>query len=97
MAGASKPITVYMKQQRLWRQVRDGALLHSGSRPVAEPHDMRSRMRESSTDLREPQGSNPLGPPGPELELGTGLRQSGTMTSEAVPCSGVTEYWSCCP
>ena len=55
-------------------------------------------MRESaSTDLREPQGSNPLGPPGPELELGTGLRQSGTMTSEAVPCSGVTEYWSCCP
>src|SRR5208337_4843189 len=31
-------------------------------------HDMRSRMRESaSTDLREPQGSNPLGPPGPEL------------------------------
>jgi hypothetical protein len=28
---------------------------------------MRSRMRESaSTDLREPQGSNPLGPPGPE-------------------------------
>jgi len=25
-------------------------------------------MRESaSTDLREPQGSNPLGPPGPEL------------------------------
>src|SRR5271157_4771188 len=29
---------------------------------------MRSRMRESaSTDLREPQGSNPLGPPGPEL------------------------------
>src|SRR5208337_4548505 len=31
-------------------------------------HDMRSRMRESaSTDLREPQGSNPLGPPGREL------------------------------
>src|SRR5208337_3992681 len=30
---------------------------------------MRSRMRESaSTDLREPQGSNPLGPPGPELQ-----------------------------
>ena len=32
-------------------------------------------MRESaSTDLREPQGSNPLGPPGPELvspELGS--------------------------
>src|SRR5271157_3646803 len=29
---------------------------------------MRSRMRESaSTDLREPQGSNPLGPPGPSL------------------------------
>ena len=26
-------------------------------------------MRESaSTDLREPQGSNPLGPPGPELQ-----------------------------
>src|SRR5271157_5298310 len=31
---------------------------------------MRSRMRESaSTDLREPQGSNPLGPPGPELPV----------------------------
>jgi len=31
---------------------------------------MRSRMRESaSTDLREPQGSNPLGPPGPELRI----------------------------
>ena len=28
-------------------------------------------MRESaSTDLREPQGSNPLGPPGPELVTG---------------------------
>ena len=28
-------------------------------------------MRESaSTDLREPQGSNPLGPPGPELLTG---------------------------
>ena len=28
-------------------------------------------MRESaSTDLREPQGSNPLGPPGPDLPLG---------------------------
>jgi|GEM_PF-3384051 len=27
-------------------------------------------MRESaSTDLREPQGSNPLGPPGPEPEI----------------------------
>jgi len=27
-------------------------------------------MRESaSTDLREPQGSNPLGPPGPELHM----------------------------
>jgi hypothetical protein len=27
-------------------------------------------MRESaSTDLREPQGSNPLGPPGPELMI----------------------------
>ena len=27
-------------------------------------------MRESaSTDLREPQGSNPLGPPGPELHV----------------------------
>ncbi len=27
-------------------------------------------MRESaSTDLREPQGSNPLGPPGPELRI----------------------------
>ena len=27
-------------------------------------------MRESaSTDLREPWGSNPLGPPGPELEV----------------------------
>ena len=32
-------------------------------------------MRESaSTDLREPQGSNPLGPPGPEL---SGQRRSG--------------------
>ena len=32
-------------------------------------------MRESaSTDLREPQGSNPLGPPGPEL---IGQRRSG--------------------
>src|SRR5208283_1818671 len=32
--------------------------------------DIRSRMRESaSTDLREPQGSNPLGPPGPELPV----------------------------
>src|SRR5271166_2973611 len=31
---------------------------------------MRSRMRESaSTDLRKPQGSNPLGPPGPELSF----------------------------
>ncbi len=28
-------------------------------------------MRESArTDLREPQGSNPLGPPGPELVTG---------------------------
>src|SRR5208337_2765190 len=31
---------------------------------------MRSRMRESaSTDLREPQGSNPLGPPGHDPTL----------------------------
>ena len=31
-------------------------------------------MRESaSTDLREPQGSNPLGPPGPELCIARNL------------------------
>jgi len=35
MAGASKPITVDTKQQRSQRRVRDGALIHSGSRPVA--------------------------------------------------------------
>src|SRR5208282_6618968 len=35
MAGASKPITVSMKQLRSRRRVRDGALIHSGSRPVA--------------------------------------------------------------
>ena len=64
MAGASKPITVYMKQQRSRHRVRDGALIDSGSRPVAELDDMRSRMRESaSTDLREPQGSIPWGHP----------------------------------
>ena len=35
-------------------------------------------MRESaSTDLREPQGSNPLGPPGPEL-LGPSSTESET-------------------
>ena len=35
MAGASKPGTVYMKQQRSRSRVRDGLLVHSGSRPVA--------------------------------------------------------------
>ena len=35
MAGASKPITVYTNPQRSRRRVRDGALIHSGSRPVA--------------------------------------------------------------
>jgi hypothetical protein len=35
MAGASKPITVYKNQQRSRRRVRDGLLIHSGSRPVA--------------------------------------------------------------
>ncbi len=35
-------------------------------------------MRESaSTDLREPQGSNPLGPPGPELQKLSGGRLLG--------------------
>jgi|GEM_PF-6684890 len=33
-------------------------------------------MRESaSTDLREPQGSNPLGPPGPELPQPVGRKR----------------------
>ena len=35
MAGASEPITVYTNQQRSRRRVRDGALIHLGSRPVA--------------------------------------------------------------
>ncbi len=35
MAGASKPITVYKNQQRSQSRVRDGALNHSGHRPVA--------------------------------------------------------------
>ena len=35
MAGASKPITVYKNQQRSRSRVRDGLLIHSGSRPVA--------------------------------------------------------------
>src|SRR5271157_4644583 len=34
MAGASKPRTMDTKQQRSRRRVRDGALIHSGSRPV---------------------------------------------------------------
>src|SRR5208282_3788625 len=37
MAGASKPITVSMKQQRSRRRVRDGALIHSGSPRGAIP------------------------------------------------------------
>ena len=35
MAGASKPLTVYKNQQRSRRRVRDEALIHSESRPVA--------------------------------------------------------------
>ena len=35
MAGASKPRTMDTKQQRSRRRVRDGLLIHSGSRPVA--------------------------------------------------------------
>ncbi len=35
MAGASKPGTVPTKRQWSRRRVRDGALIHSGSRPVA--------------------------------------------------------------
>ena len=35
MASASKPLTVYLKQQRSPSRVRDGLLIHSGSRPVA--------------------------------------------------------------
>jgi hypothetical protein len=35
VTGASKFITVYMKQQRLRSRVRGGALIHSGSRPVS--------------------------------------------------------------
>jgi hypothetical protein len=38
-------------------------------------------MRESaSTDLREPQGSNPLGPPGPELHSPLATRHSPLAT-----------------
>src|SRR5271157_412799 len=43
---------------------------------------MRSRMRESaSTDLREPQGSNPLGPPGPELNQAQAPGQAAALSS----------------
>ena len=81
MAGASKPITVYMKHQRSRRRVRDGARFTQGAVPY-RVHDMKSRMPERArTDPREPQGSNPLGPPGPELvrghqELGRHLAHS---------------------
>ena len=67
MAGASKPRTVNTNRQRPRGRVRDGVLIHSMRRPVARS-DMTSRMRESaSTDLWEPQGSNPLGRPGPSV------------------------------
>jgi len=37
-------------------------------------------MRESaSTDLREPQGSNPLGPPGPELKASDPIHTNGLI------------------
>ena len=63
MAGASKPLTVDTKQQQIARPAHGG--------PCAVPwraHDVRSRMPERArTDLWEPWGSNPLGPPGPGM------------------------------
>ncbi len=48
-------------------------------------------MRESaSADLREPQGSNPLGPPGPELPVGNAVaeeRPSGVSDALSVRTS----------
>src|SRR5208282_2291331 len=51
MAGASKPITVSMKQQRSRRRVRDGALIHSGSPRGAIPwgHPARNSRSRHST------------------------------------------------
>ena len=48
---------------------------------------MTSRMPERArTDLREPQGSNPLGPPGPELPpAATTPRQELGMVSPELP------------
>ena len=55
MAGASKPLTVDTKQQRIARPGRGG--------PCAVPwraHDMRSRMPERARwDLWEPRGQSP--------------------------------------
>ena len=46
-------------------------------------------MRESaSTDLREPQGSNPLGPPGPEL---TPEALSGSQVDSPCSCRAIFE------
>jgi len=53
-------------------------------------------MRESaSTDLREPQGSNPLGPPGPELR-NVGLVYSPPPASPAVGRRGFALRGAAC-
>ena len=45
-------------------------------------------MRESaSTDLREPQGSNPLGPPGPELLNGNTAEPGGLPGPATYPAT----------
>src|SRR5208282_946951 len=54
---------------------------------------MRSRMRESaSTDLREPQGSNPLGPPGPELRAARKAHRGGGRPgcNNPIPSVGIS-------
>ena len=63
MVGASKPKTVERNNNGSQDRGRDGVCA-----VALRAHDVKSRMPERArTDLREPRGSNPLGPPGPEL------------------------------
>jgi len=70
MAGASKPITVYMKRQRSRRRVRDGALINSGSGPVPspgfkEPYARRGKYGSAGAPGEQSPGATRPGTPNP--------------------------------
>ena len=69
MAGASKPGTVYLKQQRSRRRVRDGKRRFTQGAVPERAHDMRSRMRKCKYGIcGSSRGAIP-GRPGPELQV----------------------------